>query len=57
MGIEMDDPRPNLSYYNAEMEDCCQGYRNYVMELYEEAKQKTKDPVLMVERGFSMSGS
>ena len=50
MGIEMDDPRPNLSYYNAEMEDCCQGYRDYVMELYEEAKQKTKDPVLMVEQ-------
>ncbi len=50
MGIDMDDPRPKLSYYNAEMEECCQGYRDYVMELYEEAKQKTKDPVLMVEQ-------
>lgn len=50
MGIKMEDPRPNLSYYNAEMEECCQGYRDYVMELYEEAKQKTKDPVLLVEQ-------
>jgi len=50
MGIEMDDPRPELSYYNAEMEECCQGYRDYVMELYEEAKRNTNDPVLMVEQ-------
>ena len=28
MGIEVEDPRPNLSYYNAEMEECCQGYRD-----------------------------
>lgn len=53
MGIEMDDPRPSLSYYNAEMEECCQGYRDYVMELYEEAKRVTKDPVLLVEQRIS----
>ena len=50
MGIEMEDPRSNLSYYNAEMEECCQGYRDYVMELYEEAKGKCGDPVLLVEQ-------
>ena len=50
LGIEMEDPRPSLSYYNQEMEDCCQGYRDYVMELYEEAKEKCSDPVLMVEQ-------
>lgn len=50
MGIEMEDPRGGLSYYNQEMEECCQGYRDYVMELYEEAKEKTKDPVLLVEQ-------
>ena len=53
MGIEMEDPRPNLSYYNAEMEECCQGYHDYVMELYEEAKRETKDPVLLVEQRIS----
>ena len=50
MGIEMDDPRPKLSYYNQEMEDCCQGYRDYVLELYEEAKKVCSDPVLLVEQ-------
>ena len=50
MGIEVEDPRPNLSFYNAEMEECCQGYRDYVMELYEEAKEKCSDPVLLVEQ-------
>ena len=50
LGVEMEDPRPSLSYYNAEMEECCQGYRDYVMELYEEAKENTKDPVLLVEQ-------
>ena len=50
MGIECEDPRPNLSFYNAEMEECCQGYRDYVMELLEEAREKTKDPVLLVEQ-------
>lgn len=50
LGIEMEDPREGLSYYNREMEECCQGYRDYVMELYEEAKRETKDPVLMVEQ-------
>lgn len=48
--IDMDDPRPNLSYYTAEMEECCQGYRDYVMELYEEAKERCSDPVLLVEQ-------
>lgn len=53
MGIEMEDPRPSLSFYNAEMEECCQGYRDYVMELYEEAKRVTCDPVLLVEQRIS----
>ena len=50
LGIEMEDPRPSLSYYNAEMEECCQGYHDFVMELYEEAKERCSDPVLLVEQ-------
>lgn len=50
MGVPCEDPRPALSYYNNEMEESCQGYRDYVMELYEEAKQHTDDPVLLVEQ-------
>lgn len=50
LGIDMEDPREGLSYYNQEMEECCQGYRDYVMELYEEAKERCSDPVLLVEQ-------
>ena len=50
MGEQLPDPRDHLSYYNAEMEECCQGYRDYVMELYEEAKEKTMDPIMLVEQ-------
>ena len=53
MGIACEDPRPDLKYYTAEMEDCAQGYRDYVMELYEEAKRETDDPVLLVEQRIS----
>ena len=50
MGKEMEDPTPKLKYYNQEMQECAEGYRDYVMELYEEAKRETKDVVLMVEQ-------
>ena len=53
MGVDIPDPRPSLSYYNAEMEECAQGYRDYVMELYEEAKEQCSDPVLLVEQRIS----
>ena len=48
--IPCEDPTPDLSYYNAEMQECAEGYRDYVMELFEEAKGKCKDPVVMVEQ-------
>lgn len=50
LGIPMEDPTENLSFYNAEMQECAEGYRDYVMELYEEAKGKTPDAVVMVEQ-------
>ena len=55
LGIECEDPRPSLSFYTAEMEECCQGYRDYVMELYEEAKETCGDPVLLVEQRIEYS--
>ena len=48
--IPCEDPTPDLSYYNAEMQECAEGYRDYVMELFEETKGKCKDPVVMVEQ-------
>lgn len=50
LGQKMDCPVENLTYYNPEMQECADGYRDYVMELVEEAKQRTTDVVVLVEQ-------
>ena len=50
LGQKMDCPVENLTYYNPEMQECADGYRDYVMELVEEARQRTKDVVVLVEQ-------
>lgn len=50
LGQEMEDPTENLTFYNSEMQECAENYRDYVMELYEQAKLNTLDPVVMVEQ-------
>ena len=50
MGREAEDPTENLDFYNSEMQECAEGYRDYCMELYEKARQTCKDPVLLVEQ-------
>ncbi len=50
MGRDVADPTPGLQYYCQEMQECAEGYRDFVMELYEEAKRTCKDPVLLVEQ-------
>ena len=37
LGIPTDDPIENLTWYNAEMEECAAGYAAYVLELLEAA--------------------
>ena len=55
LGIPVDDPIENLSWYNEEMEECAQGYAAYVMELLETAKQTCTDPVVMIEQRVNFS--
>jgi len=55
LGIPVDDPIENLSWYNEEMEECAQGYAAYVMELLETAKQTCSDPVVMIEQRVNFS--
>ena len=50
LGQKMTCPVENLTYYNSEMQECADGYRDYVMELVEEARQQTKDVVVLVEQ-------
>lgn len=53
MGKKAENPKDSLSFYTNEMRECAEGYRDYVMELYETAKKTCVDPVLMVEQRIS----
>ena len=55
LGIPTEDPVENLSWYNAEMEDCAQGYASYVVELLETANQTCSDPVVMIDQRVDFS--
>ena len=50
LGMAMDDPIEDLSWYNEEMENCAQGYAVYVVELLGSARQTCSDPVVMIEQ-------
>lgn len=55
LGMAVWDPVEDLSWYNAEMEDCANGYADYVRELLEVAKQTCTDPVLLIEQRVNFS--
>lgn len=55
LGFPTEDPVENLTWYNAEMEDCAQGYATYVVELLETAKLTCSDPVVMIEQRVDFS--
>ncbi len=47
--------RPVSDYNNDEMEECSDAYVDFVMEQYEQAKQKCKDPVVLIEQRLDFS--
>ena len=53
LGIDMEDPVPGLQYYSKEMEANAEGYAQYVMEIYEKAKESCKDPIVLIEQQVS----
>ena len=55
MGFIAEDPRENLAYYDAEMENCTDEYRNYVLEQYETSKEHCPDPIVLVEQRLDFS--
>lgn len=55
LGMTAKDPVEDLSWYNAEMEDCANSYADYVLELLEQAKQTCTDPVVMIEQRVDFS--
>ncbi|MBQ3803665.1 MAG: DUF2800 domain-containing protein [Oscillospiraceae bacterium] len=49
------DPTENLSYYDAEMQECAEGYRDFVLEQIAEAKKSCRDPLICVEQVLDFS--
>ena len=55
LGREVIDPTENLTYYDAEMQNCADEYINYVLEQIEAAKEFCKDPQVMIEQKLDFS--
>ncbi len=53
--ISVSDPTDDLEYYDQEMQDCAEGYRDFVMEQLEEAKALCADPMVCVEQRLDYS--
>lgn len=49
------DPTENLTYYDAEMENCAEEYSNYVLEEFLKAKEHCSDPEILVEQRLDFS--
>lgn len=54
IGKTITEPEKN-EFYSTEIEECTNAYVSYIMELYEQAKKKCKDPILLVEQEVSLT--
>ena len=50
LGIPDVDPRPGFQYYTEEMEECCQGYAQFIREKLEAWKAKGVSPEVFIEQ-------
>lgn len=55
LGLEAEDPTENLTWFNAEMDDCANDYAAYVLEQVEAVKQVCADPVVLIEQRVNFS--
>lgn len=55
LGRAVTDPTENLTFYDAEMQNCAEEYRNYVLEQIEVAKEFCKEPQVMIEQRLDFS--
>ena len=55
LGRKARDPTDGLAYYNEEMQNCAEEYRNYVMEQVEKARGYSRDPTVLVEQRLDFS--
>ena len=55
LGRPCRDPTEDLTWYDAEMQEAAEGYRDFVMEQVEAAKALCKDPLVCVEQTLDFS--
>lgn len=55
LGRSTVDPSSDLQYLDREMQECAEGYANFVMEEYEAIRQTCKDAEVMVEQRIDYS--
>ena len=55
LGRNARDPTEDLTFYNDEMQECAEEYRNYVMEQVEKAKGYSRDPTVLIEQRLDFS--
>lgn len=55
LGKDIQDPTENLTYCNAEMQNCAEEYCSYVMERLEAAKEYCADPMVFIEQRLDFS--
>ena len=55
LGRHTRDPTEDLDYYDAEMQEAAEGYRDFVMEQVEAARSLCSDPLVCVEQRLDFS--
>ena len=55
LGRHARDPTEDLSYYDAEMQRCAEGYRDFVLDQISEIRRICPDPLICVEQRLDFS--
>lgn len=55
LGKQAKDPTENLTYFDEEMSDCTDSYQQFVSEQVAKAKERCKDPIVLVEQRLDFS--
>ena len=55
LGREVADPTAKLEFYDAEMQECAEGYCSFVMEQIAKAKERCPDPLICIEQKLDYS--
>lgn len=55
LGENVKDPTDSLTYFDQEMADCTDSYAEYIAEQVAKAKERCKDPIVLVEQRLDFS--